>query len=259
MISIFISLKEKYLMPHTLVIRGFDDQVHVQLGDMANQRGVSINSIVKDAVDMWLNQKKSEIRKKHHLIIYSDDESIKQLIKSMDRLAIESNLYRCFFGPPDNPSIKLLTKLEWYNGTVIPYFYSSSSSSSQSKSKEKQHNKVQSQTPIHNYVDIIEYCNKVIDNIIQNADNKSVCCMDFLMNDVSKTSLKQALSLEKTYDSSRLAGLMYCNYKSSNLINSEITDILELFEIHDQIFILKENEIYKLHITKENVHKLFLN
>jgi hypothetical protein len=99
----------------------------------------------------------------------------------------------------------------------------------------------------------------VIDNIIQNADNKSVCCMDFLMNDVSKTSLKQALSLEKTYDSSRLAGLMYCNYKSSNLINSEITDILELFEIHDQIFILKENEIYKLHITKENVHKLFLN
>ena len=29
--------------------------------------------------------------------------------------------------------------------------------------------------------------------------------------------------------------------------------------MHDQVFILKEDEIYKLHITKENVHKLFLN
>jgi len=29
--------------------------------------------------------------------------------------------------------------------------------------------------------------------------------------------------------------------------------------MHDQIFILKEDEVYKLHITKENVHKLFLS
>jgi hypothetical protein len=256
MLSIFIYPYGKYIfMTHTLVIRGFDDKIHEQLGYMANQRGVSINSIVKDAVDMWLNQKKSEVQKKHHLIIYSDDESIKQLIKSMDRLAIECNLYRCFFGPPDNPSIRLMTKLKWYNGTVTPYFYSSSSS----KSKEKQYTAVQSQTPILNEMDVTEYCNKVINNVVQYAGNKQVCCMDFLINDVSKTSLKQTLDLEKAYDNSRLAGLMYCVYKSDNLFNSEIKDLLELFEIHDQIFILKENEVYKLHITKENVHKLFLN
>jgi len=35
--------------------------------------------------------------------------------------------------------------------------------------------------------------------------------------------------------------------------------MIELFEMHDQIFILKDAEVYKLHITKENVHKLFLN
>jgi hemin uptake protein HemP len=29
--------------------------------------------------------------------------------------------------------------------------------------------------------------------------------------------------------------------------------------MHDQVFILKDGEVYKLHITKENVHKLFLN
>ena len=44
-------------MAHNLIIRGFDDKVHTQLGEMANQRGVSINSIVKDAVDMWLKKR----------------------------------------------------------------------------------------------------------------------------------------------------------------------------------------------------------
>jgi predicted HicB family RNase H-like nuclease len=43
-------------MTHTLIIRGFNDQVHEKLGEIANQRGVSINSIVKDAVDIWLKK-----------------------------------------------------------------------------------------------------------------------------------------------------------------------------------------------------------
>jgi hypothetical protein len=29
-------------MTHTFIIRGFNDQVHEQLGEIANQRGVSI-------------------------------------------------------------------------------------------------------------------------------------------------------------------------------------------------------------------------
>jgi hypothetical protein len=83
--------------------------------------------------------------------------------------------------------------------------------------------------------------------------------MDFLINDVGEASLKQALAIEKVYDNDRLAGLMYCTYKTDNLLNSEIKDLIELFEMHDQIFILREDEVYKLHITKENVRKLFLS
>lgn len=30
--------------------------------------------------------------------------------------------------------------------------------------------------------------------------------------------------------------------------------MIELFEMHDQIFIIKGDEVYKLHVTKENVH-----
>jgi hypothetical protein len=62
--------------------------------------------------------------------------------------------------------------------------------------------------------------------------------------------------IEKVYNDNRIAGLMYCAYKTDNLLNSKIKDLIELFEIHDQVFIL--DEVYKLHITKENVHKLFL-
>ena len=52
---------------------------------------------------------------------------------------------------------------------------------------------------------------------------------------------------------------MYCNYMTENLIHSDIKNMIELFEMHDQVFILKDTEVYKLHITKENIHKMFLN
>jgi hypothetical protein len=62
-------------MTRDLLIRGFDDQIHSQLSELAKEKGVSINSIVKDSVDKWLNQQ-SDIPKKHYLLLYSDDDSI---------------------------------------------------------------------------------------------------------------------------------------------------------------------------------------
>ena len=98
-----------------------------------------------------------------------------------------------------------------------------------------------------------------MENITINADNKQVCCMDFVINDIANSSLKQALNIEHVYEDGRITGLMYCMYKTPTLLNLEIKDMMELFEMHDQIFILDEHEVYKLHVTKENVHKLFLH
>ena len=226
-------------------MRGFDDQVHEQLGEIANQRGVSINSIVKDAVDKWLKKQGSEVPRKHHLVIYSDDESILRMLKSMNRLAIEENLFRCFFCPPHSLFTEHLLNLNWYNGTVEPYLYS--------PPKTEKVQKLQSQK------NIIKYCGKVIENVVKKAGDKQICCMDFLMNEVKKASPKEGLAVEKEYDSNRIAGLMYCAYKTENLLDSEIDHLIELFELHDQIFIVKKEEVYKLHITKENIHKLFLS
>jgi hypothetical protein len=184
----------------------------------------------------------------------------------MDKLAIEGSLFRCFFGPPHNPSIELLSKLKWYDGTVKPYPFSFAMQSkdkqngaSVQQQQQQQTTQAQGQIQVQSQKIIMKYCGKVVENVVRNANNKQVCCMDFVINDVGKDSLKHALIVEKAYDDNRIAGLMYCAYKTYNLLNSEIKDLIELFEIHDQIFILKEDEVYKLHVTKENVHKLFLS
>ena len=242
-------------MTHDLLIRGFDDQIHSQLGELSNEKGVSINSIVKDAVDKWLNQQQSDIPKKHYLLIYSDDDSIFRLLKSMDRLAKDSDLFRCFCGPPYTNSTKLLSNLNWYNGTVMPYCYETTKNTKEQKQNQQQQIQIQSQ----NDKSIMSYCSKVMENIANNANNKQVCCLDFLINDIAKSSLQQALTIEKAYDESRIPGLVYCTYKTDTLLSAEIKDLVELFEGHDQVFILKEDDVYKLHITKENVDKLFLN
>jgi hypothetical protein len=253
---------------HNLIIRGFDDKVHAQLGEMANQRGVSINSIVKDAVDKWLKHQQSQVPRKHHLVIYSDDESMMGLLKSMDRLAKEGDLFRCFCGPPGSSSSELLSKLKWYDGTIEPYYYTPTNTTATGsvKYQDKEHylllqqQQQQTQMQIHQtQKNIMKYFGRVIENLAKNANNKQVCCLDFLINDVAKASLKQALTIEEAYNNNRIAGLVYCTYKTTTLLNSDIKDMLELFELHDQIFLLKGDEVYKLHVTKENVHKLFLN
>ena len=240
-------------MTHDLLIRGFDNKIHSQLGELAKEKGVSINSIVKDAVDKWLKQHQSDKTKKHYLLIYSDDNSLLKLLKSMDRLAKESDLFRCFCGPPSTHSTKLLSKLNWYDGTVMPYCYETTTKNIKQKQNQQQQIQIQSQKGI------LSYCGKIMENITNNSSNKQVCCIDFLINDIAKSSLQQALTIEKAYDDSRIPGLMYCTYKTETLLSAEIKDLVELFEGHDQVFILKDEEVYKLHITKENVHKLFLN
>jgi len=243
-------------------VNGFDDQIHSELGELAKEKGVSINSIVKDAVDKWLkHQQQLDLPKKHYLLIYSNDESILSLLKSMDRLAKENNLFRCFCGPPTTASTKLLSKLKWYNGTIMPYYYELKNKNNNIKQNQNSH-----QIQIQNQKGIMNYCSKVMGNIVEaannsndNNNNQQVCCLDFLINDIAKDSLQQALTIEKAYDNSRIPGLMYCTYKTETLLSAEIKDLVELFERHDQIFILKDDDVYKLHITKENVHKLFLN
>jgi len=101
-------------LTRNLIIRGFDDEIHSQLGELSRQKGISINSIVNDAVDKWLIKQK-EIPRSHHLIIYDDDASIEQLLISTDKLAKEGEWFRCFIISCNFSFNDSLKKLEWFN------------------------------------------------------------------------------------------------------------------------------------------------
>lgn len=219
-------------MPKDLHIREIDDKIHSQLGNTADDLGVSVNSIVKDAIDKWFEQR-LQIPKKHHLVLYADDDSMIALLRSMDRLTKEANLFRTFCGPTDYSSVKLLKKLDWFDGTVHPY-----------------------NSKLANFG---RYTAQIIDKISKGSKKKPVCWFDFIIEDISKSSLKEAIRLEEMYNKNRLDGMTFCTYRTSTLMDAKINDMIELFSHHDEVFVLKEDEVYKLHITKESPHKLLLN
>jgi hypothetical protein len=154
-------------------------------------------------------------------------------LKSMDGLAKDNEWFRSYAGPPASRLSKYLGNLGWYEGTILPY-------------EPDQQN-------------IAKYCASTMDRISRAANNRHLCCMDFLINDVAKSSLKQAIRIEHVYDRDRIPGYMFCTYRTDTLLNTEIASIVDLFELHDQVFVLRDSDIYKLHISKENVHKFFLS
>jgi hypothetical protein len=175
-------------MVRNLIIRGIDDGIHSQLGDLSRQKGVSINSIVRDAVDKWLKQQK-EIPKRHHLLIYDNEESVKSLLESIDELAKKGEWFRCFVRSSNSSITDLLSeKLKWFDGATMPYR--------------------------HSQKDLKKYCDNIVQNISKNSKDKEVCCVDFLINDIANSSIKDAITIEKAYDENRLEGIVFCAYKT---------------------------------------------
>lgn len=222
-------------MTHTLVIRGFDHDTHSQLGDLSRQKGVSINSMVKDAVDQWL-QKQKEIPKRHHMILYDDDKAMIRLLKSINKFTHGNDKwFKCFIPSSSNKKFeKILKDLNWYD---------IDSDGAQHKSEQK---------------DLMKYFSTVLHSIIKKSKNKELCCIDFLLNDIAKHDIKETIEIERAYDQNKLEGLAFCPYKIKDLTNSSIFDIIALFDSHQQIFIVNGDELYKLYVTKESIHKLFL-
>ncbi len=219
-------------MTKDVLIRGFDDSVHSELSKKSDQMGVSVNSIVKDAVEQWLD-KKTHVPHVHDLLIYSDEKSMNNFLKSLDRMTNDTEWFKSFASPPKHHTEKILSKLNWYNGTIKPYKAFG--------------------------FDDIKYCGRVIQKIVKASEKKPLCCVDFVITDIANNSLNHAMELEKEYDKARLPGLMFCPYKASDLIKSDIANMIELFLMHDRVFVIKDDDIYKLHITKESIHKIFLN
>jgi hypothetical protein len=216
-----------------VLVRGVDEKIYSSLGNAAKERGISINSLVKDAIDSWL-AKKDDQTQIHHLVIYSDDKALANLLKSLDYFAQKSGWFKCYCGPKTNPSVKLLEEMKWHNGTIATY------------------------DP--NLKNLSSYCGKIIQKIAKESNRQPVCCIDFIVGDIAnKKSLSEAIKMEHEYNEERLGGLMFCPYKTHDLLSTGIDDMIELFEEHDQIFILKDDKVYKIHLTLESTHKMIMN
>jgi len=220
-------------MPKDVLVRGVDEGIYSSLGVAAKERGISINSLVKDAIDSWLSKKDDDV-KIHHLILYADDKSIESLLRSLDYFAKKSGWFKCHCGPSSNSSVRLLNEMKWYNGTISPYD--------------------------SNAKNLLNYCGNVMQGIAKKANNQPVCCIDFILGDIAnQKSLSQAVKIEHEYNKARIGGLMFCPYKTPDLLSAGIDDMIELFEEHDQIFILKGDKVYKLHLTLESTHKMIMS
>jgi hypothetical protein len=218
-------------MGKDLHIRDIDEKEHAELTKIADDMGVSINSIVKDAIDKWLLQK-SQIPKKHLLLIYDDDKAVINLLKSVDKIAQEQGWFRAFCSSPSHSSKKSLSKLGWFDGTVLPY------------------------TPEKNP---LKYCSQMGQKIANASKQRPLFAIDFVLADIASSSLEDAMKIERAYDQAPMPGIFFCPYKAEDVMSSSVAQTMELFLMHDPFYILKENDLYKFHVTKESPHKFFLN
>ena len=214
-------------------MRDFDANLHAKASEIARRNKTTLASIVEDAVGKWITQSK-RVPTKHDLILYADDESMISLIHSINGIAKNGDWFKAYCGPSSNIIVKNFNKNGWFNATILPY---------EKISKN-----------------IKRYCSQVMKRITDEANGDLVCCLDFILSDmVKRYSLRKAMEIETEYNTSRSKGLMFCPYKIGDLFSTDLKDVMELFEMHDQSYILKQDYIYKIQVTRENIHHLFFN
>ncbi len=218
-------------MGKDVLIRGIDDSTYNQISKNANDQGVTVTSFIKNIVDMKIKDQ-STVLQKHDLILYENGKDLEFMMKSLDRLTKDSDMMLTFCAPINSKLSKLLTKLKWFDATVKP----------QEKNIKK----------------FSEYTSKIVKKIVKEANGKQVCWIDGSLDDAARDSLKEALAIEAAYNINKLHGMTFCVYNFDSLLHKGVGEMLEFFKHHDQVFMLKNQEILKIHITKENTQKLLL-
>jgi len=215
-------------MTHDLLVRGIDEEIHTKLSDASELLGISVNSIIKDAADKWISQLGKE-RHRHDLVLYSDDESLKHLLTKMNELTT-ANWSKICCGPPKHLGITTLEKMGWHDGTIKPYekFY---------------------QNPT-------EYAKKLIQSVPKPTKNKQLLIAAFLTGDLAKNSVRESAKFCQWYDEQHVPGITHCIALTKTIMQDKIEDILDLFNCHEQVFIVKNKKLHRLRVTEENFYTL---
>ena len=218
-------------MSKVLYVRGFNDKLHQKLDDQAKKEGISAASILENAFEDWLKNKQ-EIPTKHYLVLYSDDESLQKFLEKVNELD-HDGWFRATLGPESHKGVQYLKKHGWYDATISPYRQGI-------KKVEK-------------------YASKVFDSLAGVTDKKQSCFVGFMTEDVAHHhSLDKAHDVENIANSKGIGGIIFCPYDMRKLNSFNFIDMFKIFDVHDESFILKDNEIYQVNMDKTNCAKLFL-
>ncbi|WP_316504245.1 hypothetical protein [Nitrosopumilus sp.] len=172
--------------------------------------------------------------KKHELVLYADDEALKNFLKSLDRISQNDDFVKACYGPKSHQGMEFLTKHGWLDGTVEPY-------------------KQFLENPN-------AYGKKVIQKIRSHINAKQLMVIAFLTGDrAEKKSVSKSTDFCQWYHKQNVSGITHCVTHAENILSENLTDVLNLFETHDQVYIVKKDSINKIHVTRESIHKLLLN
>lgn len=220
-------------MAKDLFIRGLDEEIHKKLTSTAEKNGISLNSLLKDVVDKWIHQD-VEVIPRHELILYSDEQVLTSFLKSVDYSSKEDRRVRVCCGSENHTGMQFLKKHGWLDGTIEPY-------------KEF----VEKPYP---------YVDKVLKKVDSHLEGKSLFGLMFLSGDLSeKKSIDDAAKFCKWYGEKKIPGSTYCLVNCNSIPSGDIEELLKLFDSHDQVFIIRKNGLFKIHLSEESIHKLFLN
>lgn len=220
-------------MTKDLFIRGLDDEIHKKLTSSAEKKGVSLNSLLKDAVDKWIQQG-IEVEPRHELILYADEQALDSFLKSVDYASQADKLFRACCGSKNHNGMQFLKKQGWLDVTIEPYKGFSEKS--------------------------YQYTEKVIQKVGGQLGTKSLFSVVFLADELAeKKSLKNAVKFCQWYDNHEVPGSTFCLVNYKNVLTGDLEEVMDFFDTHDQVFIVRKNGLFKIHVSKESIHKLFLN
>ena len=218
-------------MVKDLFVRDFDERLHAKASQIATDDGITLASIVADAVDKWIKNHENN-RHRHNLILYDDEKTLGKLLDEIDKLASD-NWFKSSCGSAKHYGMQYLDKKKWFDATAGNY------------------DKLLENPQITG--------NKVLEIIGNKVGNKFPLTVAFLVEDLArKESVRKAVGFCEWFESKSLPGITYCIANTKNIISGSFHDLFDLFNVHNAMFLAKGNNLYRLRLDEERFYSLLI-
>jgi hypothetical protein len=218
-------------MVKDLFVRDFDEKLHAKATQIATDDGVTLASIVRDAVDKWIKNHENQ-RHRHNLILYDNEKTLSKLLDEIDKLASE-NWFKSSCGSAKHYGMQYLNKRKWFDATA------------------------------GNYEKLLENPQETGNNVLQiignKVGNKFPLTVALLVEDLArKESVRKAVGFCEWFERKSLPGITYCIANTRNIISGSFDDLFDLFNAHNAMYLTKGNKLYKLRLNEEGFYSLLI-